>query len=71
MFKQELSSKVDLAVIKPVNEPTNWVNRIVLNETVNQRGEITLIKYFSHRHKLHRPETGKNILSSVILNWQP
>ena len=44
MFKEERNSMVDLGVIKPDNEFTEWVNSIVLNETVNQRGEITKLR---------------------------
>ena len=44
MFKEELNSMVDLGVIKPISELTDWVNSIVLNETVNQRGEITKLR---------------------------
>ena len=35
MFKHKLNSMVDLGVIKHVNEPNDWVNSIVVNETVN------------------------------------
>ena len=44
VFKEELNSMVDFGLIKPVNELTYWVNSIVLNETVNQRGEITKLR---------------------------
>lgn len=41
MFKAELDNMEELGVIVPVNEPADWVNSVVLSETVNDNGEIT------------------------------
>ena len=35
---------VQLGVIVPVNEPTDWVNSIVLSETKNAKGEVTKVR---------------------------
>ena len=35
---------VELGVLTPVSEPTDWVNGIVLSETTNDRGEVTKIR---------------------------
>ena len=43
-FKAELDNMEELGVIEPVNEPTDWVNSVVLNETVNDKGEITKLR---------------------------
>lgn len=44
VFKTELNNMEELGVIVPVNEPTDWVNSVVLNETVNYEGEITKLR---------------------------
>ena len=31
---------VELGVLIPVSEPTDWVNSIVLSETTNDSGEV-------------------------------
>ena len=35
---------VELGVLIPVSEPTDWVNSIVLSETTNDKGEVTKIR---------------------------
>ena len=44
MYKEELNNMVELGVLIPVSEPTDWVNSIVLSETTNDRGEVTKIR---------------------------
>ena len=44
MYKEGLNNMVELGVLIPVSEPTDWVNSIVLSETTNHRGEITKIR---------------------------
>ena len=44
MYKKELDSLVELGVLTPVTEPTDWVNSIVLSETTNDKGEVTKIR---------------------------
>ena len=41
MYKEELNNMVELGVLIPVSEPTDWVNSIVLSETTNDRREVT------------------------------
>ena len=40
----QTTQQLDLGVIEPINEPTDWVNSVALNETLNQRGEITTLR---------------------------
>jgi len=35
---------VELGVLVPVSEPTDWVNSILLSETSNDKGEVTKIR---------------------------
>ena len=44
MYKEERYNMVELGVLIPVSEPTDWVNSIVLSETTNDRGEVTRIR---------------------------
>lgn len=44
MFKDELHQMVALGVIVPVNEPTEWVNSIVLSKTTNDDGVVTRLR---------------------------
>lgn len=41
MLKDELDQMVELNVIFPVKEPTEWVNSIVLSKTTNDNGVFT------------------------------
>lgn len=41
MFKAELDNMEELGVIVRVNEAADWVNSVVVGETVNDNGEIT------------------------------
>ena len=44
MFRKEVDAMVELGVLIPVSEPTDWVNSIVLSETTNDKGEVTKIR---------------------------
>ena len=44
MFKDELDQMVELGVIVPVKEPTEWVNSIVLSKTTNDDGIVTKLR---------------------------
>ena len=44
MYKEELNNMVELGVLIPVSEPTDWVNSIVLSDTTNDRGEVKKIR---------------------------
>ena len=44
MYKEELNNMVELGVLIPVSEPTDWVNSIVLSKTTTDRGEVTKIR---------------------------
>ena len=44
MFRKEVDTMVELGVLIPVSEPTDWVNSIVLSETTNDKGEVTKIR---------------------------
>ena len=44
MYRKELVELGDLGFLVPVNEPTEWVNGIVLSEPTNNKGEVTKIK---------------------------
>lgn len=44
LYKEEINNMVQLGVIVPVNEPTDWVNNIVLSETKNAKGEVTKVR---------------------------
>ncbi|PFX16729.1 Uncharacterized protein K02A2.6 [Stylophora pistillata] len=44
MFKAVVDNMEELGVIVPVNEPADWVNSVVLSETVNNNGEITKLR---------------------------
>lgn len=44
MFKDELDQMVELGVIVPVKEPTEWVNSSVLNKTTNDDGVVTKLR---------------------------
>ena len=44
MYKEELNNMVELGILVPVSEPTNWVNSIVLSEMTNDSGEVTKIR---------------------------
>jgi len=44
LFKAELDSMQENGVIEPVDGPTDWVNSVVLNETVNDKGEVTKLR---------------------------
>ena len=44
MFRKEVDAMVELGVLTPVSEPTDWVNSIVLSETTNDKGEVTKIR---------------------------
>ena len=43
MLRKEVDVMVELSVLIPVSEPTDWVNSIGLSETTNDKGEITKI----------------------------
>ena len=43
-FKDELDQMVELGVIVPVKEPTEWVNSIVLSKTTNDDGVVTKLR---------------------------
>ena len=40
MYKEELNNMVELGILIPVSEPTDWVNSIVLSQTTNDRQKI-------------------------------
>ena len=44
MYKEELNNMVELGVLIPFSEPTDWVNSIVLSKMTNDRGEVTKIR---------------------------
>lgn len=44
MYKKELKKMEELGVITPVNEPTEWVNSIVISQSTNDKGEITKLR---------------------------
>ena len=44
MFRKEINTMVELGVLIPVSEPTDWVNSVVLSETTNGKGEVTKIR---------------------------
>lgn len=44
MYRKELDNMIELGVLIPVSEPTDWVNSIVLSETTNDKGEVTKIR---------------------------
>lgn len=44
MFKAELYNMEELEVIITVDEPADWVNSVVLSETVNNNREITKLR---------------------------
>ena len=44
MFRKEVDAIVELGVLIPVREPTDWMNSIVLSETTNDKGKVTKIK---------------------------
>ena len=65
MFRKEVDGMVELGVLIPVSEPTDWVNSIVLSETTNDKGEVTKIRVCldprdlneAIKHKHYYPKT--------------
>ena len=45
---------VELGVLIPVSEPTDWVNSIVLFETTNDKGEVTKIRVYLDPRDLNK-----------------
>ena len=44
MFTKAVDAMVELGVLTPASEPTQWVNSIVLSETTNDKREVTKIR---------------------------
>ena len=65
---QELKRMVKLGIIKPVHEPTDWVNSLVVVEKPNGKLRICLdpkdLKKAIKRHHFHVPTT-EEILASM------
>jgi len=53
MFRK-VDAMVELSVLIPASEPTDWVNRIVLSETTNDKGEVTKIRVCLDPRDLHK-----------------
>ena len=45
-FEDELDQIVELGVIVPLKEPTEWVNSIVLTKTTNDDGVVTKLRVY-------------------------
>ena len=44
MFRNEVDAMVEVRMLIPVSEPTDWVNSIVFSETTNDKGDVTKIR---------------------------
>ena len=66
MFQKEVDGMVELGVLIPVSEPTDWVNSIVLSETTNDKGEVTKFRVCLDPHDLNKASVNITTLKQLM-----